>query len=147
MSPKLTLDTAAMQDDFFADSFLLGIGSALPGYRFCQALNLAFDISLAREIDMDIEVVGKNKNENVFFPVYRYVAPIYGHTHLLYKIKNQTEVLFPEIRQLDYLWLIREVNANLDPAIYVEYVKKIPSVQLVVPLIYTQLKHPELLLL
>ena len=54
MASKWTLNTADMQEDFFADSALIGIVSPVPGYQFCWMLNEHFDMDFVRDAEHDI---------------------------------------------------------------------------------------------
>lgn len=129
MTAKLVLDTAAMQDDFFADTALIGIVSALPVYRFCWTLNHKLDIDFVREPDLDVVVQASPKSQ-IHFPIYRYEMLINGNNYMLYKLKNGNDVLLPEVRQLDYLWMIQSKSADEDAQAIAQYLREIPDIQL-----------------
>ena len=124
---KMTLDISAMHDDFFADSALVGIATALPGYRFGWLLNKEFGTAFVRKPDMDIPLQ-KAPDKSVYFPVYEYCVPLGGVKHLLYKLKNDKDTLLPEVKQLDYLWLLQGDIADV-PQI-VRHLRNVPDVQL-----------------
>jgi len=74
MSAKLMLDVAAMQESFFSDAALIGIVSALPGYKFSWLMNRRFDIRLVRDPESDICIKDNQKQEH-YFPIYSTAFP------------------------------------------------------------------------
>src|ERR1700759_1524488 len=112
MAPKWTLDMGAMQEDFFVDTSLIGIATSLPGYRFCWLLNKHFDTTFVREPDMDI-CIQPVKEASYYFQMYQYMPPLSSYRHLIYKLKNEKRNLLPEIKQLDYLWLVQDSSPGV----------------------------------
>jgi len=135
---KLVLDMTATQEGFFADAAMIGIGTALPAYHFCWLLNKHFEIDFRRDPDQNIPMV--KKENQYYFPIYQYSFPNSTHTYLLYKLKNGTEALVPEIRHLDYLWLVQTANPEEDALLILGELKKIPDIQLAQILAQDQLK-------
>lgn len=135
---KLVLDTSAMQDDFFADTAMIGIGTAQQGYRFCWILNRHFDINFIRDPEQNICL--QKKDSTYYFPIYEYILPNSSHKYLLYKLKNGNESLLPETRQLDYLWLIQTATPEEDAQRIARELRNIPDVQLAQILDSEQLK-------
>jgi hypothetical protein len=136
MSTKWTLDVAAMQEDFFADTALIGIASALPAYRLCWLLNKHADVGFAREADMDVKLqTGEGKETH--FSVYQYTLPLSGSRHLLYKLKSEKEILLPEVKQLDYIWMVQSTTAETDAAAFIKILREVPEIQL------AQILHPD----
>ena len=74
----------AMQDDFFADTAMIGIVSAMQGYRFCWMINNYFDINFIRDADQDITL--QKKDNEFYFPVYTFDFVNSSHKYLLYKL-------------------------------------------------------------
>ncbi len=144
---KYILDVEAMQTDFFADSALIGIGCAMPLYQFCWMLNRRFDINFVREPEMDVKMPAKKDIADTYFPVYQYVFPTGSYTYLLYNLKINTKSLLPEIKQLDYLWMIQSSTPAKDAASFIKYLRQIPEVLLAQVLEPGQLKNVDNLLL
>jgi len=144
---KYILDVEAMQNDFFADSALIGIGSASPAYQFCWMLNKQFDINFVREPEMDVKIPGKKDVADTYFPVYQYVFPTGSYTYLLYNLKTNNKSLLPEVKQLDYLWMIQSSTPAKDAATFIKYLRHIPQVLLAQILEPGQLKNVDNLLL
>lgn len=120
---------AAMQEEFFADTALIGIATALPGYRLCWLLNSRLNMCFVRDVDSDI-CIRSNDGEPRYFAIYKYYRPLNGNTHLIYKLKTDEDILLPEIRQLDYLWMIQSTTPDADAAILTRYLREMPEIQL-----------------
>lgn len=136
LSLKLNMD--AMEDTFFEDTAMLGIVTAAPPYRLCWILNEFFDIDFARDPEQNIDL--KRKGIEYRFPIYHYDLPNSTHKYLLYKLKQGSEPLLPETRQLDYLWLVQTGNAEADAMWLVQQLRNISDVQLATPLDPDQMK-------
>jgi hypothetical protein len=140
MSTKWTLDIAAMQEEFFSDTALIGIVSALPAYRFCWMLNQKFDMDFVRDPESDICLQNNEDSQAHYFSLYKYYAPLNGNKYLIYKLKNDKESLLPEAKQLDYLWMIQSNSPESDAAQITQYLRDIPDVQLAQVLVPDKLK-------
>jgi hypothetical protein len=140
MSGKWTLDTEAMEEDFFSDCALIGIVSALPAYKLCWKLNSKLDINFVREPELDI-LVQKSQTIQHYFPIYQYALPLSGCRHLLYKLKNEKEALLPEVKQLDYLWMIQSHEAAHEAHIAAQLLREITDIQLAQILDLDKLKN------
>ena len=136
---KLTLDMGAMQDDFFADTAMIGIVTAMQGYRICWMINNQFDIDFIRDPEQDVFL--QKKDNEFYFPVYRFELPNSNHKYLLYKLKSGNETLLPETKQLDYLWLIQTANADEDASRIAAELRIIPDIQLARILSVEELKN------
>lgn len=126
---RQVLDMSGATENFFSDTALIGIGCALPGYRFCWTINQAFDYAFVREPESDVEYKPA-KDQVHFFSLYQYLVPHSSCKHLLYKLRSEKKSLLPEIKQLDYLWLINSFSAEDDVTIITHYLRQLPDVQL-----------------
>lgn len=126
---KLTLDIEAMQESFFADTALIGMASALPGHRFCWMLNHYLDMQFTRRADMDVRLQ-ITPAQQYYFAIYRHVMPAHGSQYLLYKLKSDKESLLPEVKQLDYLWMIQSSTPDADAADITRRLRDLPDVLL-----------------
>jgi hypothetical protein len=129
----------AMQDDFFADTAMIGIVTAMQGYRLCWMLNKYFDINFIRDPEQTILL--QKKEHSFYFPVYRYDMANSSHKYVLYKLKNGNETLLPEVKQLDYLWLVQTANPEDDAWQLSRNIKNISDIQLSQILEAEQLKN------
>ena len=141
MSTKWTLNIAAMQEEFFSDTALIGIVSALPAYRFCWMLNQKFDMDFVRDAESDICLQNNSDEKAHYFPLYKYSTPLNGNKYLIYKLKSDKESLLPEAKQLDYLWMIQSNTPESDATHITEYLRDIPDVQLAQVLMPDKLKN------
>lgn len=126
---KLVLDMSAVQDEFFSESAMIGIGCPLQGYEFCWKLNRHMNFSLRREPEYDVEYKPA-KNDVHYFSLYKYTEPYSNNTHLLYKLKSDKNALLPEIKQLDYLWLIKSREAEVLAEALQEDMRSMPDIML-----------------
>ena len=126
MSGKLVLDMSGATEDFFSDTAMIGIGSAVPGYKFCLAVNVEYRPA---------------KDQVHFFSLYQYQEPHSSCKHLLYKLQSEKKALLPEIKQLDYLWLISSPTADQEARLLTSYLRDMPQVQLAQIIEPEQLKN------
>ena len=129
MATKLTLNIAAMQEEFFSDATLIGIASPLPAYYFCWMLNQHFDMHFTREPELDI-CVQTNKEQQNYFAIYQYCAPLNGARYLLYKLKSDKQTLLPEAKNLDYLWMIQSAAPGSHAQQITDFLRNLPDVQM-----------------
>lgn len=141
MATKWTLNIAAMQEEFFADAALIGISSPLPAYQFCWMLNERFDMNFVREPELDIVVQGTSGDEKRYYSLYQYCAPLNGSRYLLYKLKNDKQNLLPEVKNLDYLWMIQSPSHERDAQTVTRFLKQMPDVQMAQLISPDRLKH------
>jgi len=129
MSAKQVLDMSGAAEEFFSDTAMIGIGSAMPGYRFCWAINRELDFNFVREADYDLEY-SPSKDHIHYFSLYQYEVPYSSCKHLLYKLRSEKKALMPEIKQLDYLWLVCSPTADEDAKLLTESLRAISEIQL-----------------
>ena len=129
MRNKWTLNTADMQEDFFADAALIGIVSPVPAYQFCWLLNQHFDMDFVRDAEHDI-CVQTNKDQQHYFAVYQYAAPLNGPKYILYKLKSDKQSLLPEAKGLDYLGMVQSTCPDNHAEQITDLLKTMPQVQL-----------------
>ncbi len=129
MASKWTLNTADMQEDFFADSALIGIVSPVPAYQFCWMLSEHFNMDFVRDPEHDI-CLQTPKDHQHYFPVYQYSAPLNGPKYILYKLKSDKQNLLPEAKGLDYLWMVQHHCPEHHAEEISNLLRRMPQVQL-----------------
>ena len=140
MASKWTLNTADMQEDFFEDAALIGIVSPVPAYQFCWLLNQHFDMNFVRNAEHDI-CLQTSKEQQHYFSVYQYAAPLNGPKYILYKLKSNKQALLPEAKGLDFLWMVQSsCPGNLAEQL-TSMLRTMPDVQLAQLIPQTQLKN------
>lgn len=139
---KLILDPKELTDGFFEDTRLLGIMAPIKDYQFCWQLNNLFGIDF--RINNDIEIQLTKKKRNYFFAVYEYAEAHTSLVHYLYNNQFDGEYLLPELKHLDFLWLLKgdevseEALQNL-----INSIKSLKGVQLVLELTNEKIKNKE----
>jgi len=101
---KLNMDD--LNEDFLKGVRMLCITASLKKHLFCWHLNslFGFNFRLCNEKEMPVQ----KKNRNYFFSIYQS-----GETnnpfveHILYHTQYDGEYLLPELKHMDYLWMIR----------------------------------------
>jgi hypothetical protein len=139
---KLRIDNEAMLEDFFENTRLLGIVASIEQYRFCWHLNqiLNFDF----RINNSIEIHLNKKMRNYFFPIYQYGERAGTIKHYLYNNEDDGEYLLPEFKHLDFLWLMKDdIMKDEEVNIFMNSIKTIPSVQMVMELTNEKIKNKQ----
>lgn len=120
---KFLLNTALVEEDFFTDSRLIAIGSALKGYSLCWWLNELFALNFMREPELDIciregkimaqqgltlfDPVEEEEKRQYYFPVFRHVLPYFDASIYLYTNRCSVKKLVPELKHADFLLLLQ----------------------------------------
>ncbi len=139
---KLRIDNAALAEEFFADSRLLGIVAPIKPYQFCWHLNqlLGFDF----RVNHDIEIQLTKKTRTYFFSIYEYGDKSGTIRHYLYHNHFDGEYLLPEFKHLDFLWMIKdEVMPDKELNTLMNSLRNLPSVQLVVEMTNDQIRNKQ----
>jgi hypothetical protein len=139
---KLTLDNKDLTDGFFEETRLLGIQAPIKGYMFCWQINSLMGVDF--RISNVVEIELKRKGRMYYFPVYEYAQPATCLMHYLYKNQHDGEYLLPELKHLDFLWLLKDdyvPDEFVDNLVY--SLKSINGVQLVVELTNEKIKNKE----
>ena len=142
MSVKLVLDTYVMEENFFSGTVLIGISSPTTVYRLCWLLNEHLGTNFVREPEGNHIILQSPKSDKqYFFPIYKYEMPMQGSKYCVYKLKSEEGLLLPELKQLDYLWLIESVTAEEEANLMVQHIKTLPDIDHAQILSPDKLKH------
>ena len=139
---KLRFDNEAMLEEFFENTRLLGIVASIEQYRFCWHLNqiLNFDF----RINNNLEIRLNKKARSYFFPIYEYGELSGTIKHYLYNNEDDGEYLLPEFKHLDFLWLMKDdIMKDEEVNIFMNSIRTIPSVQMVVELTNEKIKNKQ----
>ncbi|HPD54949.1 MAG: IPExxxVDY family protein [Bacteroidota bacterium] len=104
---------------------LIGIVCQHRDYRLCREINLALDISLAR--DNDFEVFTKKRMEAMTFTRFSFTNEEEDEYYMLAN-KGDGGMLLPEQKQIDYFLLIRPGRNEIDSGNLLPELKKIPMI-------------------
>ena len=139
---KLAINNKDLTDCFFEDCRLLGIMAPIRNYQFCWHLNslLGLDFRINNEIVIQLN----KKNRNYFFGVYEFHEPASSLSHYVYSNHFDGEFLLPELKHLDFLWLMKgdPVQEELLQQL-ANSVRMINGVQLVVELTNEKIRNKE----
>ena len=139
---KLVLDNTELTDDFFEETRLLGLMTAMKDYQFCWQLNHLLGMDF--RINNDIEIQLTRKKRNYFFAVYEFCEPTGSLNHYIYNNEFDGEYLLPEFKHLDFVWLMKGDTVT-DEALQetIQSVRTINTVQLVLELTNEKIRNKE----
>lgn len=130
---KIKMDNTLMVEEFFDGTRLLGIVAPVKGYQFSWLLNQYMQIDF--RINHDIEIQLDKKKRKYFFSIYEYGEPNGSLVHYLYINQFDGEYLLPELKHLDFLWLLKgDTMHETDFRNLQQSLRSIPGVQLVMEL-------------
>lgn len=131
--------------DYDYDFFLVGLVTRLKDYQLAWNFNQLFHIALRKE--MGYEIIFKKKNLSIIFPWYKYVDELNKNEYHLLANKTQSEFLLPEIKQADFLFIVKgNASVELKETIILK-IKSLVSIQTSVVLNPAGLKSRENLML
>lgn len=143
---KLKIDNESIAQEFFENSFLMGIAAPVKDYLFSWHINQKLGYHF--RINNGLEIQLCKKKRNYFFSVYEFLEPGCGIVHYLYNNRNDGEYLLPEFKNLDFLWLVKgEELDKQELQNLLQSVKQIPSVQLVNEMTKGKIQHKQHLIL
>lgn len=108
------MDCDHMYENFFLDTELIGIQSHQPPHILLWHINRIFDFSF--ELNPNLRIEYKKKAVIYFFYVYQYEEVFSSSKHFIYSLKSNGLSLAKELKNLDYLWMVRKENPMLNPA-------------------------------
>ncbi len=127
---KLKLDQEQLVEDFFEDTWLAGIVSQARDYQVCWQINkqLGFDLRVNNSLEINLT---KNRR-SYFFTVFEYQELTKSAAHYFYNNHCKAEFLLPELKHVDYIWLIKgNYYQAPDVRSLTEQCRKVEAVQLV----------------
>lgn len=122
MAKKLILNL-----DFEHPFQAIGICSQQKDYRLCWLLNKQLEVELRRM--RDFHYTPQHQKAAVDFPVYRYKNERQLIDFMLVSNKAGGQILFPEPKTLDYLFLLRNSSDQFDIAELLAKMRKTPYIQ------------------
>lgn len=127
---KLKLDNEMLAEMFFEDVHLLGIMASVKSYQFVWQINRQMGYSFS--LNNDLEIERRNKSRSFFFSIYEYQIPQTSVCYYIYHNQNDGEFLLPELKNLDFLWMIKGEDISLnDIQSLQQNIKALPNVLLV----------------
>ncbi|RYG53192.1 MAG: IPExxxVDY family protein [Chitinophagaceae bacterium] len=142
---KLKLDNDDITSAFYDEIRILGIVSPMQDYMFSWAVNNHLGMNFRINTSMEIQL--RKKNRNYFFSIYHYQPANRVLNHFIYSNQYEGEYLLPELKHLDYLWLLKNDTVNdTELSELMQAIKKIPGVQLVTEMQPDKIKNKQHLL-
>ncbi len=127
------MDNTLLVEEFFDGTRLLGIVAPVKGYQFSWLLNQYMQIDF--RINHDIEIQLDKKKRKYYFSIYEYAEPNGSLVHYLYINQFDGEYLLPELKHLDFLWLLKGDSMREPDFVQLQQsMRAIPGVQLVMEL-------------
>jgi hypothetical protein len=143
---KLIVDNNQLANEFFEDARLLGIQSPLEPHKFVWMINRIFGYHFAYQHDGEIRL--RSLKRNYEFPVYFCSEAQLEVSHLLYVNEDEGKHLLPELKHIDYLWLLKgEFPDEEFIQALVKELRKLEHVLLVMELTNEKIKNKEHLVL
>lgn len=143
---KLTIDNSLLANEFFEDARLLGIQCPAETTRFVWMVNRIFGYRFQYQQDGEIKLSAQKRNYE--FPVYYCKEPNMELVHLLYVNGDDGKHLLPELRHIDYLWLLKGELADESFLVsLMQELRRMDQVQLVMELTNEKIKNKEHLVL
>lgn len=120
---------------------LFGIVTQLRDYQVCWYLNkvLSFELAMMDEL----QIVNRKKNKTSLYSWFRYEDELDKLLVYLVANKHSGEYLLPEIKQPDFLLLLKGEISDARKKETLEAMKKIPAFQLAVEIEYSKLKSKD----
>ncbi|HET9055559.1 MAG TPA: IPExxxVDY family protein [Chitinophagaceae bacterium] len=139
---KLRIDNDALAEEFFDGTRLIGIVAPIKDYQLCWRLNQVLRFNFRNNNELEIQL--SKKNRKYFFAIYEYNEPGSSIKHYLYNNQFDGEYLLPELKHLDFLWLIAG-EAVGDAALnsLQQSIRTINGVQLVMELKVEKIKNKQ----
>ena len=139
---KFKLETEDLEDDFFEDTHLLGLVAPIKDYQFSWMLNHAINIDF--RLNNDLEIQFFKKQRHYYYSIFEYAQPHTSLMHYLYKNQCDGEYLLPELKQFDFLWLLKGDTISSEFLTGLQQsIRGINGVQLVMELAHEKIKHKE----
>lgn len=143
---KLKLQSEPGKENFFKDTCLLGIGSSLRVFQLCWHVNRMLGMEFRHYMELKCQL--SNKAKTGYFPVYEYVESSCFTNHYLYCNHYRAEYLLPELKHLDFFWLMQGSYYSAEEVeALMENLRRIREVQLVTAINLTDIKNLEHLML
>lgn len=131
--------------DVAFDFSIWGINSSMEDYRLCLHLNQYLKWNLKRV--HDIEFYSPQIKGAKHFNAYKYKNEVDFYTLELIQNKNAGNILIPELKNIDFLFLLNGEDDYFDKAAFSDSLSKIPGVQSVMQIEVNSLKSKHNLLI
>ncbi len=127
---KYKIDNSELIDEFYVSTHIVGIVAPVKAYHFCWKLNQILKLDFRTDRGLEIQL--EKKQRKYFFTIYSYNERNNSRKHYIYQNQNDGEYLLPELKHLDFIWLIQDEEMTIDELIRLQIqIREIKIVQLV----------------
>ncbi len=102
---KLSINNTQIANEFFEDARLIGIQCPLEPHRFVWMVNRQFGYQFAYQSEGEIRM--RTQKREYEFAIYQCAEPNMELQHLLYVNSDDGKHLLPELKHIDFLWLLK----------------------------------------
>lgn len=137
---KFKIDHNELIDEFYVSTHIVGIVAPVKPYHFCWKLNQILKLDFRTDGTLEIQL--EKKQRKYFFSIYSYNERNNSRKHYIYQNQNDGEYLLPELKHLDFIWLIQDEEMTLDELQLLQtQIREIKIVQLVTELSIENIKN------
>lgn len=137
---KLKLDQDQLLEDFFESTHIVGIVSSARDYQLCWQINRSMHFNF--RVNNSLEINLAKNNRAFYFSVFDFEEPTKSAAHYFYNNHCQAEFLLPELKNIDYLWMIKgDYYQRQDIKKLIEQLRHVELVQLVSLLDIREIKN------
>lgn len=137
---KLKLDQDQLLEDFFESTHVIGIVSSARDYQLCWQINNYMHLDF--RVNNSLEINLSKNNRAFYFSVFEFEEPTKSSVHYLYNNHCQAEFLLPELKNVDYLWMVKGDYYQLaDVKKLIDQLRHVELVQLVSLLDIREIKN------
>lgn len=140
--PQLVINNQLLASEFFEDAILLGIQCPVEPHRFVWQVNRSFGYQFTYQQGAEITV--RVQKRTYLYPVYQCTEPNMELLHLLYVNEYDGKHLLPELKHIDFLWLLKGgTPGDGFHTLLMQELRKTEQVQLVLELTNEKIKNKE----
>lgn len=137
---KLKLDQDQLVEDFFDSTHLIGIVSTARDYQVSWQINRHLFCDF--RVNNSLEITLTKSHRSFHFTVFEFLEPTNSVSHYLYNNHCQAEFLLPELKNIDYVWMVKGDYYQLqDVKKLIEQLRGVAVVQLVSLLDIREIKN------
>ncbi|MCL6523478.1 MAG: IPExxxVDY family protein [Thermoflavifilum sp.] len=143
----LRIDERELVNQFFESTHIIGLISDLPDYQLCWHLNRELDMDF--RVNDELEIQWQTSHRRIYyFTVFEYVDMRSSNVHYLYNNHKQGIVLLPEIKHINYIWLIKGPYFTANECNeWLQLLHRLPYIRMAIKFLPEDLKNRQNLIL
>jgi hypothetical protein len=141
-APKMILNNALLEEEFFEEAVIIGLVSAKKSHQFIYSVNQGTGFHFVRNHDFEVQVGAE------YFTVFYYEEAMKQTEYFIFCNRNKTAYLIPEAKNVDYIWLIKSASfLQSAKAEILPLLPKLPSIDYAFEINHAQLKSKQYLII